>query len=160
MKYECDCIKRWNQSHREKIVIIQIGINDLTAIAFLPEHTEKIVKIVKQNIFNLLKRLREEKIHVYIMTIIPPSESTGLWTIFWTSKTDQAVAVINQFIKKLGDTQITVVDVAKQLTNNGKLESEYSLDTLHMNNKGYKVLNDIFNTSLNDKNSETMDGSR
>ena len=55
---------------------------------------------------------------------------------------DQAVEEVNNYIRQLGQERVIVFDAAKILSQtNGQIRQEYSFDTLHLNEKGYKVLN-------------------
>ncbi|MFM7426293.1 MAG: hypothetical protein ACKO7W_15090 [Elainella sp.] len=61
---------------------------------------------------------------------------------FWSDAIDQAVKELNVYIKTLADNQTLVFDTFPLLADsNGVVLQQYQLDELHLNSKGYGVLN-------------------
>ncbi|WP_339776237.1 GDSL-type esterase/lipase family protein [uncultured Methylophaga sp.] len=124
-------------------VILQVGINDLKAIAFIPDKRDQIIQTVKDNLQSMIETLLVQDIDVYLMTVIPASAPQGKWYFLWSDDIDSAVININQWIKTIENDQVIILDPTTSLTNGLKTDNEYSLDTLHLNELGYNILNNM-----------------
>lgn len=127
-------------------VVIQLGINDLKTIAFIPAEYDKIVQTVKDNLESLITILVENDINVYVMTVIPASIPQGRWSFLWSKKIDSGVIEINEWIKSLEIESVIVLDPVALLSDGYQTYSRYSLDTLHLNDSGNEVLNSLLET--------------
>ncbi|WP_296591054.1 GDSL-type esterase/lipase family protein [Methylophaga sp.] len=124
-------------------VILQVGINDLKAIAFIPDKRDQIIQTVKDNLQSMIETLLVQDIDVYLMTVIPASAPQGKWYFLWSDDIDSAVVNINNWIKTIENDQVIILDATTNLTNGLKTDKEYSLDTLHLNETGYNILNNM-----------------
>tara|TARA_R100000655_G_scaffold85909_3_gene125869 strand:- start:15185 stop:15937 length:753 start_codon:yes stop_codon:yes gene_type:complete len=124
-------------------VILQVGINDLKAIAFIPDKRDQIIQTVKDNLQSMIETLLVQDIDVYLMTVIPASTPQGKWYFLWSDDIDSAVVNINNWIKTIENDQVIILDATTNLTNGLKTDKEYSLDTLHLNETGYNILNNM-----------------
>lgn len=124
-------------------VILQVGINDLKAMAFIPDKRDQIIQTVKDNLQSMIETLLVQDIDVYLMTVIPASTPQGKWYFLWSDDIDSAVVNINNWIKTIENDQVIILDATTNLTNGLKTDKEYSLDTLHLNETGYNILNNM-----------------
>ncbi|MBN47231.1 MAG: hypothetical protein CMH23_12245 [Methylophaga sp.] len=124
-------------------VVLQLGINDLKAIAFSPAKRDRIIKTVQNNLQNIIETLLAHDIDVYLMTVIPASSPRGGWIFLWSDEIDTSVAIVNNWIKTIDNDGVYILDPTKKLTNGLKTNKEFSLDTLHLNETGYGILNNM-----------------
>ncbi|MCI5226265.1 MAG: hypothetical protein D3918_06275 [Candidatus Electrothrix sp. AX2] len=124
-------------------VILQIGINDLVAAGIAPALEQKIARQLKDNYMYLLDECQKGNIGIYLLTIIHPDTPPLYRLPFWSSRIPLLVDEINQwlldYIRK--KYNITVLDSNYIFTSApGDIKKIYK-DTLHLNDKGYKILN-------------------
>jgi lysophospholipase L1-like esterase len=131
-------IARFDQHVRPlqpKIVLVQIGINDLKTIALFPEQKASIIE-------RIVQESRKLGAIVILTTILPAGEVPIQRKPFWSNEIDQAVKEMNAYIATLASDQVIVFDAYSLIANQqGLLPAEYRLDELHLNSKGYEVLN-------------------
>ncbi|PZO38327.1 MAG: lysophospholipase [Pseudanabaena frigida] len=126
-----------------KVVVIQVGVNDLKNIVIFPDRAQSIVANCKQNIQQIVEKLTQElQTTVVITTIFPAGELSLLRRLYWTTEIDRSIIEVNQFIKSLKSDRIIILDAATILADErGVTRSEYSQDHLHLNAIGYTKLN-------------------
>ncbi|MFM7887107.1 MAG: SGNH/GDSL hydrolase family protein [Pseudanabaena sp.] len=124
-----------------QIVVVQVGVNDLADLATLPNAPRNIINTCKQNIQKIVDRLAKEvKATVILTTIFPAGESQSLR---WPEEADRAIIEVNQFIKSLKSDRVIILDAAALLADErGKVRQIYSRDLLHLNKRGYTMLNE------------------
>lgn len=124
------------------VVVIQVGANDLAAIALLPGSREQIVADCKANIAQIVERSRALGAMVILTTIIPIGDVTPGQRLFWSPEVRAALAEVNAFLAGLAAEGVVVLDTAPPLTRaNGHVAAAYQADSLHLNPEGYAVLN-------------------
>jgi lysophospholipase L1-like esterase len=127
---------------KPKIVIIQVGINDLKTIPLFPDQKETIVKNCKSNIQQIVNLSLENDSRVILTTIFPLGQLPIRRRPFWSDDVATAINDVNAFIGSLASDLVTVFDTGKVLANErGIIEPSYSWDFLHLNLKGYAALN-------------------
>lgn len=139
------------------IIVLQVGINDLKAVALFPERAELIVEECQENIKQLVSLSEATGATVIVMSILPAGDITLARRPFWSSDIDRAVAEVNLFIADLvGSQSERAEDLAEEsktvffdgaiplVDEIGKIKPIYQLDELHLNGAGYKVLNEAF----------------
>ncbi len=127
---------------RPNIIIIQVGINDLTAISLFPNRKERIIADCKANIRALAEQAVAINSNVILTTIFPVGKNQFPWQA--TDSTDIASGVneVNQYIQTLTGGRVIVMDSFDILADsNGFILKEYSQDNLHLNLHGYQALN-------------------
>lgn len=129
-------------------VVLQLGINDLKAIAFTPDKRDKIIHTVQHNLQSMIETFLEHDIDVYLMTVIPASVPQGGWFFLWSDDIDSSVVVINNWIKAINKDDVFILDPTAKLANGLKTDKEFSLDTLHLNKAGYGILNIMLNDTF------------
>lgn len=130
--------------------VIQVGINDLKAIGFSPQQADAIAGQCRTNIAEAVDLLRAEDIQVVLLPVIPTGKPTLLRRSVWSEKIDTAVADINDYLKTLQQPGVIVLQIDALSDADGRLKSEYRLDTLHLNRTGYQALNELVNPVLNE----------
>lgn len=125
-----------------QIVVIQIGINDLTAIDFLPDRKEAIIADCKRHIETIVYQARQIQAIVILCTIFPLGPERWLNKISTSSGIMDAVDEVNDFIYSLAKENVLIFDTSKILAaENGRVYKTYSRDRLHLNQAGYQALN-------------------
>jgi lysophospholipase L1-like esterase len=124
-----------------QIVVVQVGVNDLADLATLPNAPRNIINNCKQNIQKIVDKLAKEiKVTVILTTIFPTGESQSFQ---WSEEADRAIIEVNQFIKSLKSDRVIILDSATLLADErGKVRQIYSRDLLHLNKRGYTMLNE------------------
>lgn len=125
------------------IVVVQVGINDLKAIAHFPSAYDQIVAQCEANIDAIVRAARAGHATVVLTTIIPVGEIPLDQRLAWSPAVDRAILQVNAHIRALEGEQVLVLDTAPLLTDSaGVLRAEYQRDYLHLNARGYAVLNE------------------
>ncbi|MGB6014213.1 MAG: SGNH/GDSL hydrolase family protein, partial [Nodosilinea sp.] len=124
------------------VVVIQVGINDLKTIALFPERKDSIIEACKINIKEIVKTSKDTGAAVIVMTIFPAGEVPLERKLFWSDEIGQAIEDVNNYIATLADEETVVFDPFRDLADEqGKMLKKYSLDELHLNEQGYRFLN-------------------
>ncbi|NEQ41144.1 MAG: SGNH/GDSL hydrolase family protein [Okeania sp. SIO3I5] len=126
------------------IVIVQVGVNDLSRIPLFPENKETIISECKSNIKEIVSESRQLGAVVIMTTIFPLSEVPLKRKLFWSPDiVTTAIKEVNNFIYSLENEDVIIFDTGDILVNQqGKVREEYSRDFLHLNRAGYKTLNE------------------
>ncbi|MBE9226396.1 SGNH/GDSL hydrolase family protein [Phormidium sp. LEGE 05292] len=124
---------------RPQIIIVQVGINDLKAIPLFPDRQTTIIANCKANIQEIVKRSRSLGATVILTTIIPAGEIPLERKPFWSSDIDRAVVEINSYISSLQAPNVIILDSYSLLEQ--KQKNNYYRDSLHLNDRGYEILN-------------------
>lgn len=142
--------KDYFTSYQAHYVIIQVGINDLKTIGFFPEHYEYITGLTIDNIKLLLQLCKKHHSIPIYMTIIPPGDVEYKRFLFWNKSVNKSVKEVNTAIVAYCETEkIKVFDASQLLSLDGfKIRKEYQKDCLHLNEKGYKLLNSKLNKMI------------
>jgi lysophospholipase L1-like esterase len=127
---------------KAKMIVIQIGINDLRAIPLFPEQKAGIIAECKANIQQIVELSSQDGAYVILTTIFPLGQVPIERRPFWSDDVAIAINDVNQFISSLQSDKATILDTAKVLTNSEGITAPlYSKDFLHLNVKGYEALN-------------------
>lgn len=137
--------------HKPDIVVIQAGINDLTAAA---THgimdSEAITAAIETNIEHFCATLRDNGSKVLLTAILPNKKLSLIRRQFWASSLDQSVSDSNsrlqQIAEKTGAVWLDASTLVK--TANGDVDASFYTDTLHLNTQGYRVLNNTLEASI------------
>ena len=122
------------------VVVVEIGINDLKAIAVLPDRAADIVRLARRNVTSLVGVLRERGIEVVVLTIWPRGPVDLKRLPFWGARVDGAILDLNSYLVTLRGEGVTVVECDPILSLQGRMDPRYARDTLHMNAAGYERL--------------------
>jgi lysophospholipase L1-like esterase len=138
-----------------KIIIVQVGINDLKTIPLFPERKAAIIANCKANIQQIVARSVNSGATVILTTIFPIGPVPLTRQPFWSPDVAQAVSEVNAYLYSLKATDVLILDAYSLLAQKGQVQSNYVRDTLHLNNRGYEALNQeltkVLSTWLTDK---------
>jgi lysophospholipase L1-like esterase len=123
------------------IIIVQVGINDLKTIPLFPERKAAIISNYKTNIQQLVARSVNSGATVILTTIFPIGPVPLIRQPFWSADIAQAVDEVNTYLHSLKARNVLILDAYLLLAENGQVQSNYVYDTLHINERGYKKLN-------------------
>jgi lysophospholipase L1-like esterase len=129
-------------SLKPDIVIIQVGVNDLKTIALFPERKQEIITNCKTNIQRIIQASRKLGAVVMVTTIFPAGEVPLERKPFWSDEIGLAIKQLNTYIATLADDKTIVFDTYALLADRrGLMLPQYQSDELHINQQGYKILN-------------------
>ncbi|HAJ61650.1 MAG TPA: lysophospholipase [Cyanobacteria bacterium UBA8543] len=123
------------------IIVVQVGINDLKAIPLFPERKAAIITNCKTNIQQLVARSVNSGVTVILTTIFPIGPVPLTRQPFWSPDIAKAVSEVNAYLYSLKAKNVLILDSYSLLAQNGQVQSKYVYDTLHINERGYKELN-------------------
>lgn len=130
-------LNRLNESVYElkpKKLFLQIGTNDLelieTDVRSIATRIEQIIQEVKT---------KAPEIKMYLISVYPVNKNMDSNTVGRRSNKD--IEALNLLLKEIKNVEyINAYDV---LVKEGSLNPEYSLEGLHLNQKGYQVLRKV-----------------
>jgi lysophospholipase L1-like esterase len=127
---------------KPNVVVVQVGVNDLKTVALFPDRRDAIVANCQENIKGIVAAAKAMGAVVIVSTVFPVGQVPLERQIFWSDDIAIAVQQVNAYIATLADDQTLVLDAFSLLANQqGLVASEYSSDELHLNDRGYEVLN-------------------
>jgi lysophospholipase L1-like esterase len=137
------------------IIILQLCINDLKTIPLFPHLKESIIATCKANITKIVTESRNLGAEVILTTIFPLGEIPIERRIVWSDDVAEAIDGVNGFIHSLAGEGVTVIDAGTILTDErGIVRGDYSRDFLHLNEAGYRALNETLVGVLMEINEE------
>jgi lysophospholipase L1-like esterase len=143
---------------RPNIIVVQVGINDLKKIPLFPERKAAIIANCKANIQQIVTRSVNRDATVILTSIFPAGPVPLTRQPFWSPDIAQAVSEVNDYLYSLKARNVVILDAYSLLAHKGQAQSQYVRDTLHLNEKGYQVLNQeltkVLSTGLTDKSVE------
>lgn len=132
-----------------RLVILQVGINDLKTIPLFPERKVSIVARCQENIRQIVSQSTDLGATVILTTIFPVGRVPVERRPFWSDEVAAAVDEVNAYIRSLAGEQVVVLDAFAILADErGVARPEYSRDLLHLNEAGYEALNEALARSL------------
>jgi lysophospholipase L1-like esterase len=123
------------------IVVVNVGINDLKTIPLWPERKAKLIAECKTHFHELVTRSVHSGATVILTTLFPIGTVPLVRRPFWSDDVAQAVDDVNAYLFTLQSSNVIVLDAYAVLAQQGAMRPEYVLDTLHINEAGYAVLN-------------------
>ncbi len=123
------------------IMVLQIGINDLTAVSFFPEETANLVVQCQNNIRQPVSQATGSGATVILTTIFPAGYVGLGYHEFGLSELGPLVLKVNHYLVTLAGPRVILFDAYTLLSENGLVKGEYTLDLLHLNSAGYAALN-------------------
>ena len=132
------------------VVLIQVGVNDLKTIPLFPKRKELTIADCKTNIQKIVEQSKALGAVVILTPILPVGEIPLERQPFWSDDVNLAIEEVNTYIKSLASENVIIFDpFSILLDEKGVVKREYSKDELHLNEKGYEVLNQEFIQFLN-----------
>lgn len=130
-------------------IVLQVGVNDLKAIAILPDRKRQIISNCKSNIEKIVSRSLELGSDVIITTIFPIGNLPDESVFFWSDEVDAAIKEVNDFIYSLEGPNIIIIDSAAILADEkGIVHNRFIKNFLHINNAGYSAMNSALLNAL------------
>lgn len=123
------------------IVVLQIGINDLTTVSLFPEESASLVVQCQNNIRHLVTQAVAGGATVILTTIFPAGYLRLGYREFGLSDVGPLLVEVNNYLTILAGPQVILFDAYALLSENGLVKGEYTLDLLHLNATGYEALN-------------------
>ncbi len=128
-----------------RIIVVQIGINDLKTIPLFPKRKDAIIANCKENIRQIVVRSTDLGAKVILTTIFPIGEVPIERRPFWSDDVAPAIEQVNAYIRSMKEEKVIVFDAYSVLVGkNGTSVPSYSQDLLHLNAAGYERLNQEF----------------
>lgn len=136
-------------SLKPKIIVIQVGVNDLKAIPLFPGQKETIIRNCQTNIGQIVRKSIDTGAKVVVTTIFPLGKLPIQRKPFWSDDVAIAINDVNDYIKTLAGDRVIVFDSSQVLANSqGIVDPKYSQDFLHINSEGYGALNKAIGAML------------
>ena len=123
------------------LVILQMGDNDLKAMAVLEGTGEQLRKKTFENIVSIASSIHDSGSPVIITTIFPTGPIGMMRRPLWSDEVTQSIDEVNRRLLKHESPNVTVVDCDAFLRDGTYIKSEYAMDTLHLTPAGYQALN-------------------
>lgn len=121
------------------VVVIQLGINDLKAIAVLPTIRDRIEAELRTNLGAVVADARSGGAQVVVSTVFPRGRLGLQDRPRWSPEVELAIADFNAYIRS---SFPDCFDAAKMLSGHGAaVPAEFAADLLHLNAAGYARLN-------------------
>jgi lysophospholipase L1-like esterase len=123
------------------IIVVQVGINDLKTIPLFPKQKSTIISNCKTNIHKIVARAVKQDTTVILTTIFPIGLVPLIRQPFWSPDVAKAVEDVNAYLYSLKAKKVLILDAYSLLVEDQQVKSQYIYDTLHINPRGYQVLN-------------------
>ena len=127
---------------KPRVVVLQCGINDLTAIGVLPGQRDAIVSDCKRNLRAIIDRATGSGTTVIVTTIFPTSAVPIARRPIWSNLIPAAVREVNADLRSISNPRVILFDAYELLQDADQTRKQYAHDTLHLNPEGYRVLNE------------------
>lgn len=131
-------------SIQNKIVVIQVGINDAVAISMMDDiQNQKEQEISSFNNIVKLVELFDSNNKVVLLTLVPPIETDIFRRFAWGKNVESIVEKLSLQLKSLASEKVQILDARNSFYDSQKqlLRSEFSRNALHWNHTGYRQLN-------------------
>lgn len=131
--------------HSPDVVVIQAGINDLTAAVTKGiENPQRLVDNLHNNMQYFIDTLQRNNIQTVVTSIFPHSRYNLSKRLFWDNTLQEKITLSNRVIKEMADASdaqwLDFTPVFYQSTES--LQSDLYRDTLHINTATYALLNE------------------
>lgn len=141
---------RWHVSPlKPELVIIQVGVNDLTALAVFGHEEENIVQTTIANLSTIVHEARSDGSRIILTTIFPLGPNTFERLDPATTQIQAAIERVNQAMQAMAGPDVIIFDSAAILAGaDGYIAEQYRGDLLHINEAGYHALNEALGKLL------------
>ena len=141
--------------HKPAVVLLQLGINDLTASVFYPQRRAAIVDRCQTNLRQLVQQCLAADTTLLLSTIFPVASSDyDFWALGLESITPDVKAV-NQFLRGLAGERVIIFETQNLLGDADQVKPAFAADMLHLNRAGYVALNQALTPVLEQILAET-----
>ena len=122
-----------------EVIVLQAGVNDLRMIPLFPEQERAIIERCRDNLIATVRAARASGATVVVATIIPLGP-TPLRARRW-QPVRNAIDEVNVSLLALAGDGVVIVETGPLLGDGTTVASAYAQDWLHLNERGYGVLN-------------------
>lgn len=130
-------------------VIIQVGVNDLTALEVFPHDAEMIIQNTITNLRAIIDLARTDGSRVILTTIFPLGPNPFERINPGTGLIVTGIERVNSAIRAMAAPDVLIFDSSAVLAaNDGFVAEGYRLDLLHINQAGYRALNEALGPLL------------
>lgn len=140
---------RWDVSPlKPTLVIVQVGVNDLTALGF-GHAEERIMQTTVTNLGAIVNEARNDGSRVILATIFGLSPNDYERRDPETAQIQAAIEQVNRTIRAMAAPDVLIFDSAAMLADeSGYVAERYQDDLLHINAAGYRILNEALGNLL------------
>lgn len=125
------------------VVVVQVCVNDLWRIPVFPVEKDAIILACQENLSQIVEKSKALGATVLLTTIFPVQDPPLMQRTYWSADVYDGIDTVNAFIRSLEGDHVVVLDAyALLVDDNGRLQSQYATDYLHINEAGYQVLNE------------------
>ena len=134
--------KNYLEIDKPRIVILEVGINDLKVIGLDKNLAKSITATYFRNIEAMISLCAENDIKMILINIFPVGKIELLRRLVWNKYVNVTIKEANERLKSYDDNNhVYYFDAYTLLADNGEtVNPEYRADFLHINQKGYEVL--------------------
>jgi len=134
------------------VIVIEAGVNDLVAATFLDDaEKQQVARSVGESLRQLASKAAAAHRRVIIATVIPPAKPDFFRRPVWNEMLRDLVAGVNADLKGARwPDRVSLIDLLPvlQAEDQKKVPDEYRLDTLHLNEAGYRRLTEALASHL------------
>jgi lysophospholipase L1-like esterase len=125
------------------VIVLEAGVNDLKAIADVPERRAAIVAECEANLRRIVERLRATGATIVLVSIFDIGDVPAWRAPIWSDEVAAAVREVNGFLPGLARDGVVLFEAGPVLDDaRGKVKPEYQLDHLHLLPSGYLALDE------------------
>jgi peptidoglycan/LPS O-acetylase OafA/YrhL/lysophospholipase L1-like esterase len=138
------CGEVLRQTH-PRVVVIQVGINDLKLIGVRPDLREAVISNCVSNVSIIAQQSEKTGARVIVTAIWPVGKVGLIRRLVWSSGVDSAVAETNLRLQNVLQAQTNTVftDIFAELTRGPVDRQRLYSDTLHLNEAAYEQLTSL-----------------
>ena len=127
---------------RPRVVVLEVGVNDLKAVAQFPERRDQILVDCEHNIDFMVHRIRSMGATVVLVGVFGIGD-VALWRRpFWSDDVITVVRQANAHLRSLAADGVLFLDPDPVLDDGrGRIKREYQLDFIHLDDAAYAALN-------------------
>jgi len=114
-----------------RVVVLQVGINDLKAIGLFPQRHDEIVRACKAHLHEIIQQCRDSGSFVIVTTVFPTGPVPLERRPYWSPAIERAVDEVNTDLRSIHSDGVEVLDAWERLQDQGRLRPVYAADTLH-----------------------------
>lgn len=124
------------------LVVFQAGINDLKNIGLFPDRKEYITSKCVENLEIIIGAISGHRIPLVVLTIFPTGRPDFIRSWVWSDDIVPAIQRVNAFLHTTADGSVYILDAYRILVSDGYICPQFKRDLLHINKKGYEVLDE------------------
>lgn len=137
---------------RPAVVVVQVGVNDLTTLGVVPGRREALVANCVANVERIVEAATALGARVVVTTVFPAGRVPAAQRPFWPDELPAAIEEVNAALRAMegrGGGAVSVLDAHALLAgDDGRARPAYSADVLHLAPAGYARLNEALAAHL------------